>query len=63
MTMREGGTLPPSHGRRCPEGAEAHSRRGMKGNVRQPSPVLSSRAQSRDLFRLPFPFSFVKLFA
>lgn len=30
MTMREGGTLPPSPGRRCPEGAEVGSRRGMK---------------------------------
>ena len=26
MTMREGGTLPPSFGRRCPEGAEVGSR-------------------------------------
>ena len=25
MTMRESGTLPPSHGRRCPEGAEVGS--------------------------------------
>ena len=30
MTMREGGTLPPSFGRRCPEGAEVGSRSGMK---------------------------------
>ena len=30
MTMREGGILPPSPGRRCPEGAEAHSLSGMK---------------------------------
>ena len=26
--------LPPSSGRRCPEGAEVGSRSGMKGNVR-----------------------------
>ncbi len=44
MTMREGGTLPPSPGRRCPEGAEAHSRRGMKGNARQSFHVSASRA-------------------
>ncbi len=25
--------LPPSSGRRCPEGAEVGSRSGMKGNV------------------------------
>ena len=30
MTMREGGTLPPSHGRRYPEGAEVGSLSGMK---------------------------------
>ena len=30
MTMREGGTLPPSHGRRCPEGAEVGFLSGMK---------------------------------
>ena len=28
------GLLPPSFGRRCPEGAEVSSRSGMKGNVR-----------------------------
>ena len=32
MTMREGGILPPSPGRRCPEGAEAGSLSGMKRN-------------------------------
>ena len=32
MTMREGGILPPSPGRRCPEGAEAGSLGGMKRN-------------------------------
>ena len=63
MTMREGGILPPSPGRRCPEGAEVGSRREMKRNARQSFHVSASRAQSRDLFRLPFPFSFVKLFA
>ncbi len=30
-----GGILPPSHGRRCPEGAEVGSRRSMKGNMRK----------------------------
>ena len=49
MTMREGGILPPSPGRRCPEGAEAHSRRGMKGNVRQPSPFRHPE-RSRGIF-------------
>ena len=33
MTMREGGILPPSPGRRCPEGAEVGSRSGVKGDV------------------------------
>lgn len=32
MTMREGGILPPSPGRRCPEGAEAGSLSEMKRN-------------------------------
>ena len=32
MTMREGGILPPSLGRRCPEGAEGGSLSGMKRN-------------------------------
>ena len=53
-------TLPPSSGRRCPEGAEVGFRCGLKKNVRYASPVSSSQAQPRDLFRLPFPFSFVK---
>ena len=30
-----GGILPPSVGRRCPEGAEVGSRSGVKGNVRE----------------------------
>ena len=42
MTMREGGTLPPSLGRRCPEGAEARSLSGMKRNVRQSFRVSAS---------------------
>ena len=29
-----GGILPPSFGRRCPEGVEVGSRSGVKGNVR-----------------------------
>ena len=41
--------LPPSSGRRCPEGAEVGSRSGMKGNGGSPSLVSSSRAQPRDL--------------
>ena len=32
MTMREGGILPPSPGRRCPEGAEVGFLSGMKRN-------------------------------
>ena len=44
MTMREGGTLPPSLGRRCPEGAEARSLSGMKRNARQSFHVSASRA-------------------
>ena len=40
----EGGTLPPSPGRRCPEGAEVGSRRGMKRNARQSFHVSASRA-------------------
>ena len=31
MTMWEGGILPPSPGRRCPEGAEVGFLSGMKG--------------------------------
>ena len=53
MTMREGGILPPSPGRRCPEGAEAGSLNGMKRNGAALS-VSSSRAQPRDLFRFLF---------
>ena len=34
---------------------------GMKRNGKRRFPVLSSRAQPRDLFRFPLPFSFVKL--
>ena len=60
LCHRKGGILPPSSGRRCPEGAEVGFRCGLKKNVRYASPVSSSRAQPRDLFRLPFPFSFVK---
>ena len=30
-----GGILPPSFGRRCPEGAEVGFRSGVKGNVRE----------------------------
>ena len=39
----KGGTLPPSPGRRCPEGAEVGSRRGMKRNARQSFHVSASR--------------------
>ena len=44
------GLLPPSSGRRCPEGAEVGSRSGMRCNVRQP--VLSFRhpERSRGIF-------------
>ena len=45
MTMREGGTLPPSLGRRCPEGTEVGSRSGMKRNVRQSFHVSASLAR------------------
>ena len=45
------GTLPPSSGRRCPEGAEVGFRSGMKRNGKRRFPVSSSRAQPRDLFR------------
>ena len=51
MTMREGGILPPSFGRRCPEGAEVGFLSGMKKNGAALS-VSSSRAQPRDLFRV-----------
>ena len=47
----EGGTL---KGRRLASAA------GLKKNGGCASPVSSSRAQPRDLFRFPFPFSFVK---
>ena len=40
-----GGILPPSPGRRCPEGAEVGSRYRMKRNGRQSFHVLSSLAR------------------
>ena len=56
MTLREGGTLPPSLGRRCPEGAEVGSRYRMKRNGRQSFHVSSSLARQGDLFSLSFSF-------
>ena len=50
MTMREGGTLPPSLGRRCPEGAEARSLSGMKRNVRQSFRVSASHVVGCTVF-------------
>ena len=50
MTMREGGTLPPSLGRRCPEGAEARSLSGMKRNVRQSFHVSASHVAESAMF-------------
>ncbi len=48
--MREGGTLPPSLGRRCPEGAEARSLSGMKRNVRQSFHVSASHVAESAMF-------------
>ena len=59
LRYREGDTLPPSFGRRWRGAPEVGFRSGLKKNVRCASPVSSSRAQPRDLFRFPFPFSFV----
>ena len=54
-------SLLPSEGG-APKGQRlAHSR--MKRNGKRSFPVSSSRAQPRDLFRFPFPFSFVMLSA
>ena len=50
MTLREGGTLPPSLGRRCPEGAEARSLSGMKRNVRQSFHVSASHVAESAMF-------------
>ena len=51
MTMREGGTLPPSPGRRCPEGAEVGSLSGMKRNGAVLSRiVIPSAAEGSFLF-------------
>ena len=49
MTMREGGTFPPSLGRRCPEGAEVGSRSNIftRGNANPAS--LHSSAPSGHL--------------
>ena len=57
MTMREGGTLPPSHGRRCPEGAEVGSlpKRDEK-NGKQPCSrfVIPSAAEGSFSFAVFF---------
>ena len=50
MTMREGGTLPPSLGRRCHEGAEARSLSGMKRNGRQSFRVSASHVAESAMF-------------
>ena len=50
MTMREGGTLPPSLGRRCLDGAEARSLSGMKRNVRQSFHVSASHVVGCTVF-------------
>ena len=47
--------LPPSFGRRWRGAPEVGFRSGVKKNVRCASPVSSSRAQPRDLFRSPLP--------
>ena len=48
------GLLPPSSGRRCPEGAEVGSRSGMKSHVRQP--VLPFRHPNPCFQTSPFPY-------
>ena len=45
-----GGILPPSPGRRCPEGAEARSLSGMKRNVRQSFRVSASHVAESAMF-------------
>ena len=44
------GFLPPSSGRRCPEGAEVGSRSGMRCNVRQPVLLFRHPERSRGIF-------------
>ena len=41
MTMRKNGILPPSLGRRCPEGAEVGFRYSLKRNVRYAFPSIA----------------------
>ena len=53
LCYRKGGILPPSSGRRCPEGAEVGFRCGIEKQCEMCHPVSSSRAQPRDLFRFP----------
>ena len=45
--------LPPSSGRRCPEGAEVGFRCGIEKQCEMCHPVSSSRAQPRDLSGRP----------
>ena len=45
------GLLPPSLGRRCPEGAEVGSRSGMKSHVRQPASRFVIPSGALDLLR------------
>lgn len=49
MTMREGGILPPSPGRRCPEGVEVGFLSGMKGMRDSPFPFRHPEC-SRGIF-------------
>ena len=44
------GLLPPSFGRRCPEGAEVGSRSGMRRKVRQPILPFRHPERSRGIF-------------
>ena len=53
MTMREGGILPPSPGRRCPEGAEVGFLSGMKGMRGSPLRIVIPSAAEGS-----FSFSF-----
>ena len=50
-------TLPPSHGRRCPEGAEVGSRSGVKRNGKQSFHVSASHVAEGGASRDPSPHS------
>ena len=50
-------TLPPSHGRRCPEGAEVGSRSGVKRNGKQSFHVSAFHVAEGGASRDPSPHS------